>query len=276
MAGAPPDALLKPVPIFEAPSGRAHDFHQPGEYRRLETLTAMRLTYAHEGSGRGIEDVTLNLRRGTVTVVTGRIGSGKSTLLRVLLGLLPAQDGAVYWNGEIIRDPDDFFVPPNSAYVPQVPQLFSTTLQENVLLGRMRHDGNLEAAIGAAVLAEDVSGFPDGLETLVGPRGVRLSGGQVQRTAAARALVARPELLVLDDLSSALDVETEERVWAHVFDQDVGACLAVSHRRPVLERADHIIVMREGRVEAQGRLDALLETSAEMRRLWGGVVTGNE
>lgn len=240
------------------------------EKHQLELLETKDLTYHYPETGRGIKGVSLRLKRGSLTVVTGRIGAGKTTLLRTLLGLFPKDEGEIRWNGNAVGDPATFFVPPLSAYTPQVPHLFSDTLKENILLGLPEDAIDLPGAIRMAVMEQDVEKLEDGLDTVIGTRGVKLSGGQAQRTAAVRMLVRDPELLVFDDLSSALDVETEQILWARLFAERKRTYLVVSHRQAVLQRADHILVLKKGKVEAEGTLEFLLESCEEMRRLWYG------
>lgn len=237
----------------------------------LESLEVRGLNYRHPGTQAGVKDVTFTLRRGTLTVITGRVGAGKTTLLRALLGLLPG-NGEVLWNDRAIAaaDRDRFFQPPTSAYVPQVPRLFSATVRENILMG-LPDRGMIDGALRQAVFERDIAQFEAGLDTLVGVRGTKVSGGQLQRIAAARAFVRQPELVVVDDLSSALDVETETLLWERVLAQSAQrTVLAVSHRPPALERADHIIVLVNGRVHDQGTLSELLARCAEMRAIYGG------
>ena len=235
---------------------------------RLIQVEARGLTYRHPQSGRGIVNVDLRLPRGSLTIVTGRTGSGKTTLLQALLGLLPREKGEIRWNDDVIDDTASFFVPPRAAYIAQVPRLFSETLKQNILLGLPDDPTALSNAVWGAVLEQDVQRLEAGLETPIGTRGVKLSGGQVQRAATARMLVRNAELLVIDDLSSALDVETERVLWERLCANETVTCLAVSHRRAALQRADHIIVLKEGHVEAEGALAELLEDCAEMRTLW--------
>jgi ATP-binding cassette subfamily B protein len=195
-----------------------------------------------------IDDVSFSVGRGEFVVITGPVGAGKSTLLRALLGLAWQADveGSVRWNGVEIDDRAAFLVPPNAAFLSQVPQLISDSVADNVGLGPIG-DAELQRAFELAAIASDIAAMPAGSATLIGPRGLRLSGGQRQRLATARALVHSPELVVLDDLSSALDVETEVQLWTNLADAGM-TVIAVSHRAVAFDRADQVLRLDTGRI----------------------------
>jgi ATP-binding cassette subfamily B protein len=262
MPGAEPVTLARHRP------GQLFDRHPQApaaEHDRLERLDIVGLSYTYPGTSQGIHAVDLKLMRGSITVITGEIGSGKSTLLEVLLGLYPADNGDVSWNGMKVASLAEWMVPPRVAYKSQVPRLFSGTLRENISLGLPERPEQLESALEQAALLGDVDSFPAGLDTLVGRRGVLLSGGQSQRASAARMFIRKPELLVVDDLWSALDAETERIIWNHIDaarSAGTGATyLMVSHRPAALRRADQIVVLHEGAVQACGSLSELRDTS---------------
>jgi len=252
------------LPSIKMPKKTKSDF--------LEELTVKNLNFSYNKDAKfNLKNISFTLKKNSLTVITGRIGSGKSTLLKVLLGLLTKNNGEIFWNGKIVENSAEFFVPPRSAYTSQTPKLFSSSLKDNLLLGLDLNKEHLNTAINLAVFEKDLLNLEDGLETKVGPKGVKLSGGQIQRVAAARMFYRDPELLVYDDLSSALDVETEKLLWERVFNNKATAnstMLAVSHRKTVIRKADQIIVLKDGEIEAIGNLETLLETSKEMKEIY--------
>lgn len=213
----------------------------------LERLEVDGLTVSYGGRP-VLADVSFHVDRGDFVVITGPVGAGKSTLLRALLGLAWQAEvsGSVRWNGAEIDDRAAFLVPPNAAFLSQVPQLISDSVADNVGLGPVAAD-DLARAFELSAIATDIAEMPAGSATLIGPRGLRLSGGQRQRLATARALVHSPELVVLDDLSSALDVETEVQLWTNLADAGM-TVIAVSHRAVAFDRADQVLRLAAGRL----------------------------
>jgi ATP-binding cassette subfamily B protein len=201
-------------------------------------------------------------------VVTGRVGSGKSTLLKAVVGLLPTQAGEMLWNGAPIDDPATFMTPPRCAYTAQSPRLFTESLADNILMGLDPSPSGLARAVRLAVLEEDVERLGEGLQTPVGTRGVTLSGGQVQRSAAARMFARAPELVVFDDASSALDVRTEHTFWQRLFESGEQTVLAVSHRLEAYRHAHEILLLEQGQIVARGNLRDLLRDSPVFREVW--------
>lgn len=208
-----------------------------------------------------LKDVTMSFPPGSKTGIAGTIGSGKSTLFRLMFRMADPQQGRVTLGGTDIREFDIDSYRRLFGYAPQEPMLFSDTVGNNVAFGRAGvTEERLKQALVDAQLAADVAGLAKGTDELLGERGTRLSGGQQERIAIARAILARPAVLVLDDATSALDAETE-REFVNRLMQGLGETTAVivSHRLSVLAACDRVYVLDAGEVREQGTHQELLE-----------------
>lgn len=223
-----------------------------------------------EGTSNGVKDINLNIEPNKVTVITGRIGSGKTTLVRAMLGLLEFK-GDIYFNGEKIDDITQLVESGVIAYSSQTPHFFSTAIKENIELGNEYDDGYISNSIYDAVFEKDIEDFTNGMEQVIGNNGVKLSGGQQQRLSLARMIAKDSPICVIDDISSALDVKTSSLLWNRLFSKKDKTYIIVSNRQEELQRADNVIVLKDGKIEAQGQLDSLLESCEEMKLIWGSV-----
>lgn len=234
----------------------------------FKSLEVKELTYKYNETS-GIENINLRVNKGDFVVVTGRIGAGKTTLIKSILGMLPVDSGKIYLNNEEVKNNSEKLTPPIVAYTSQNSNLFSDTIKNNVLLGLKDEGGKLEQAIYSAVLDRDIKNFKEGIDTLIGSKGVKLSGGQRQRVAVARMFARKADLYVFDDISSALDIETEIKLWDRMFEKKNITALVVSNRHVALKNADKILVMKDGKIQGQGKLEELLKNCEEMRQIWG-------
>lgn len=234
----------------------------------FKSLEVKELTYKYNETS-GIENINLRVNKGDFVVVTGRIGAGKTTLIKSILGMLPVDSGKIYLNNEEVKNNSEKLTSPIVAYTSQNSNLFSDTIKNNVLLGLKDEGEKLEQAIYSAVLDRDIKNFKDGIDTLIGSKGVKLSGGQRQRVAVARMFARKADLYVFDDISSALDIETEIKLWDRMFERKNITALVVSNRHVALKNADKILVMKDGKLEGQGKLEELLKNCEEMRQIWG-------
>ncbi|MBX6751072.1 MAG: ABC transporter ATP-binding protein [Micromonosporaceae bacterium] len=220
----------------------------------LRLLELRSFTAVHEDGTVGVRDVDLTVRRGELVLVIGPVGSGKSSLLRAMAGIVH-HTGDLCWNGNRVTEPEVFLRPNQVGYVSQLPRVLTGTVVDNIELGR---DVDVSGALATAQMRHDLAaaGDPDGHALLVGHKGIRLSGGQLQRLALARALAPGTELLLADDVSSALDVTTELALWQALRERGVTVVGSTS-KRAALVHADQVLVLVGGRVVDRGRWDAL-------------------
>lgn len=235
---------------------------EPGE------LKLDRVSFSYDNKA-VLSDVTMTFPAGKKVGIAGPVGSGKTTVLHLLMRLIEPVGGKVMLNGRDVREYEYERYRRLFGYAPQEPMLFSGTLKNNILFGRAAGDEELREVIAMAQLTDEIAALPEGFEEMLGERSSGLSGGQRARVAIARALVNMPPILILDDVTSSLDADTEQeflrKLFAAVKDRTL---ILVSHRLAVLSFCDIIYVLDHGAVQESGRHEELLARKGLYWRLY--------
>ena len=215
-----------------------------------------------------LENINFKINKGETIGIVGKTGSGKTTLIKQLLRLYPVEKGSLLLDNQGIEKYYDYSVREKMGYAPQEYQLFSKTIKDNILFYRENLEDNLEQALILSDIKKDIENFKDGINTLVGENGISLSGGQKQRLGIARAILANPDILILDDSLSAVDANTEKTIIENIKNHRQGKTnIIVSHRISAVRHADKILVLENGEVLSEGSHEELLDKCTWYREL---------
>lgn len=238
------------------------DPQKPVEGNGPEFISMGQLTFKYPSSNvNNLENIKLHLNRGETLGIVGKTGSGKTTLIKQLLREYPEGSGNLLVSGVPLQEHSLRQTRNWMGYVPQENILFSRSVKENILFGNpMASEKELQEIIDLAAFRKDLEMLPEGLETLVGEKGVALSGGQKQRISIARALIKDPEILILDDSLSAVDAKTEKKIIDNIRrERNAKTTIITTHRMSAVEHADHIVVLEDGRVIEEGTHAELMD-----------------
>jgi ATP-binding cassette, subfamily B, heavy metal transporter len=226
--------------------------------------------FHYEAEREILKGISFRVGPGERVALVGTSGSGKSTIGRLLFRFYDIQDGAILIDGQDVRDVTQASLHQAIGVVPQDTVLFNDTILYNIAYGRAGASRDeIEAAARAAKIHDFVAQLPQGYDTVVGERGLKLSGGEKQRVGIARTLLKNPPILILDEATSALDTQTERSIQESLRDMGQGrSVITIAHRLSTIADADLIIVLEEGRIVEQGRHDALLARRGRYAQMW--------
>jgi len=227
------------------------------------------VSFAYEKNRVVLENVTLEIKRGELVAIVGPSGSGKSTLSDIILRLYDPLSGQVTWDGQDLRQFTQESYRKNFGVVPQEALLLNTSVRENITYGRREDEDRITKVMEIANADDFITALPQGLDTLLGDRGIRLSGGQRQRIAIARAIYDQPSVLIMDEATSSLDSESERAVQMAI-DRVIHqmTAIVIAHRLSTILNADKIVVIKDGKIEAMGPHARLLEESITYKHLF--------
>jgi len=257
--------------IFDCRSSLA-DAIAPQTIRTLQGgIEFKNLTFAYPGEAHPVLDhIDLHIEPGSTVALIGMIGSGKSSIAQLIPRVYDASGGLIAIDGQPVSEIPLDHLRSQIAFVDQEPFLFSTSIRSNIAIGRSdATDEEIDTMVRCVHLTPDLERWPEGLETMVGERGVSLSGGQKQRIALARALIRNPRILILDDAFSSLDIETESIIFDNIRKLTGSlTLLLITHRLSVTRQVDQIVVMEHGRIVERGSHQTLMDNQGLYQRMY--------